>query len=246
MKESIVAPRGSHGDYLARLCSYTQLALSSENGSYHRYELTLNYDSLPVNSFRNTDKGSDSNLPLQGEKLNSLTGVLCDGMFSYADEEKATQIITECLKLCDGSKDTLSQVLQTKYVSNHSPFFWVIANLPISKQTESPRTVPPLLTKFLEICSDLLDDTQNDIVQGLFITSDDALYQLVRPTLPTFATPIPKSFFQGEGDQPEYKVSSGTGSSFELDFKIPRFYDRIIIDKEISYHFVAKGAPALP
>jgi hypothetical protein len=33
-------------------------------------------------------------------------------MFSYADEEKATQIITECQKLCDGTKNAeLSQTL---------------------------------------------------------------------------------------------------------------------------------------
>lgn len=194
---------------------------------------------------RDTEKESDSNLPLQKEKLDNLTRVLCDGMFSYADEEKASQITTECLKLCDGSKETLSQVLRTKYVFNHSPFFWVVANLPITKQTDLPRTVPPLLTKFFEICGDL-NETENDVVQGLFITSDDGLYQLLRSKFPTFATPISKSFFQGEGDQPQYKVSTESGSSFELDFNIPRFFDRIVIDKAISYNFVAIGAPTLP
>ncbi|KAJ2919946.1 hypothetical protein MD484_g478, partial [Candolleomyces efflorescens] len=193
-----------------------------------------------------TEKGSEVNLPLDGGRLNALTGILCDGMFSYADEEKATQIIAECRKVCDGIKDAeLSQVLQTKYVSNHTPFFWVIANLPQSERSKPQRTIPPLLTELLKICGDLLDETQNDIVQGLFVNSDDPLYQLIRPRLPSFATPPPKRFFQAESDQTEYSVSIPTApqqSYFELTFSIPRFYDRIIIDKEVSYHFVAIGS----
>jgi hypothetical protein len=180
------------------------------------------------------------------ERLNTLTGILCDGMFSYADEEKATQIITECRKLlCDETKGAeLSQILQTKYVSNHTPFFWVIVNLPQSERNKSQRIVPPLLAELLELCGDLLEETQNDIVQGLFVNSNDPFYQLIRPKLPSFAAPSPKTFFQAEADQAEYSVSIPTGPqqlSFELTFNIPRFYDRIIIDKEISYHFVAIG-----
>ncbi|KAJ2919947.1 hypothetical protein MD484_g479, partial [Candolleomyces efflorescens] len=174
----------------------------------------------------------------------ALTATLCDGLFSYADTDTATRIINQSLTHCGGSRAILSQVIQTQFIAGHTPFYWVVANAPKAEKSGPQYTIPPLLDQFLELCEDdLLKETKRDLMDGLLVASNDALYRLIRSKLTFLGGPTASSFFQDESDQPVYKVSPSSDRSFyfELAFNIPRFYDRILIDGEISHDFIASG-----
>ncbi|TEB06395.1 hypothetical protein FA13DRAFT_1749941 [Coprinellus micaceus] len=79
-----------------------------------------------------------------GARMSRLRATFCDGIFSYADNDRATRIMDESLKICGGSTEALAQILKTEFFVNHSPFYWVIANRPDAK-----RGVPPLFAQML-------------------------------------------------------------------------------------------------
>lgn len=172
--------------------------------------------------------------------LKKLTVVLCDGLFSPVDTDAAYRIIRECLDLCAGSKEALGQVLQTRFIAGHTPFYWIIVNLSEEERAQSERACPPLLSKLIEVCGDLLKLAQDDIVQGLLEFSDDALFQIIKPNL-TWITDHRSSAFQDHRPTYKFLKTEPSENEFALSFSIPRFYDQILIDKEIVVPFVAIG-----
>lgn len=180
--------------------------------------------------------------------VKQLTAIFCDGLFSYADEQTAASIIERSLKLCDNSRDTLSDIVQTKFFAKQSPFHLTIANRRVDgglSPLVSRKLIPPLLSKLFEICGDLRESTQEEIMQALYIDSDNDLFVAINGKLPSFHRQFPQSFLDDQEQKPKFTASSHGPDSFTINFKIPRFYDRILIDKEVSFQFLAIGTKAV-
>ncbi|KAF6763349.1 hypothetical protein DFP72DRAFT_1060518 [Ephemerocybe angulata] len=178
-----------------------------------------------------------------------LTAIFCDVLFSYANEEAANSVIEESLKLCEGSNELLAKAVQTKFFAKQTPFFMIITNRRDTSDelSSKPRSlVPPLLTKLFEICGDLQEDTQKDILQALLSKPDsDDLYRHVKHKLPLFDLVVPPSFFCGRDEEleaPTLTTSSSAPDVFIATFMIPRFYDKMLVDKLVAFQFMAIGS----
>ncbi|TEB37191.1 hypothetical protein FA13DRAFT_1726285 [Coprinellus micaceus] len=174
-----------------------------------------------------------------GARMSRLRATFCDGIFSYADNDRATRIMDESLKICGGSTEALAQILKTEFFVNHSPFYWVIANRPDAK-----RGVPPLFAQMLSVCTALDLATQGEILEVLYRKYASNIYaaafsRLGRvPTHQAWNT----SFFRDVDDQP--MIHSQPPYSKErctLSFTIPRFFDRLSVDNEVWFEFLAMG-----
>ncbi|KAF5338457.1 hypothetical protein D9611_013314 [Ephemerocybe angulata] len=208
-------------------------------GLFYHYMSTV-----PLTKFREADVnpnllGADSDeLPKDTNLMKQITAIFCDGLFSVADEATASLIFNNSRTLC-GSEESLSQLLQTKFVFEHTPFYWVIVN-----SGGSDSGIPPLLVHMLGICANLSKEAQKDIVDACLILSDDGIFQYIKSKLPALLLgPIPKSFFALEESQPTFKAThSETDDSFAVRFDIPKFFDRLAIDHCISHQFMAPGS----
>lgn len=171
--------------------------------------------------------------------MKRLRAAFCDGIFVYADEATATRIIEDSTKICGVSHDTLSQVLQTKFFAEHTPFYWAI----ISRRS-NPGT-PPLLTKLFETCAlPLTKEAQEDIMAAFYACYDSDLYLEIKnklPDVPLHVTHSP-SYFEREDERPILTAILEGDSSTRVEFTIPRFFDRLVVDNEIVLEFLAIGA----
>ncbi|TEB23752.1 hypothetical protein FA13DRAFT_1739734 [Coprinellus micaceus] len=171
------------------------------------------------------------------EFVKEMKATLCPGLFETVYAQDAQRIMTECLKHCGGDKRILAGVLQSKFVADHSPFYWTLAGV---KSVASSRLLPPLLSKFLGICKSLSPDVQEEILDVLYKMDNDALYQQLRTYLPAIYTPqTARSNFQ-------YSAPSVAGSSdkewsygqyrdyAKITFNIPQLFDRLLIDQEVT------------
>ncbi|TEB19039.1 hypothetical protein FA13DRAFT_1802642 [Coprinellus micaceus] len=111
------------------------------------------------------------------QRMKKLKAKFCNAIYAHADQGTIDRIIDESLKLCGGSEETLSTVLQTKFFVGHTPFYWAIVN-----KDPNHTGVPLLLEKLFEAADDL--------------------YRSIEPRLQTFRQPSTPSYFQGEGQQP--------------------------------------------
>ncbi|TEB19042.1 hypothetical protein FA13DRAFT_1744757 [Coprinellus micaceus] len=171
-------------------------------------------------------------------RVKRLVSVLSEGIFDDIDEKKASGILQECLKICRGSSETLSQVLQDKFFGDHTPLYWAITN----KNPQSHD--PPLLKTLISHGGKLTKATQQDIVAAFRMYFDSVLYEAVKPTLTmvdTLNTCSP-SFFQGDEYCPIVTASSHTKGRSTVNFEIPRFFGRLLVDAELSLRFYALGS----
>ncbi|KAJ3504825.1 hypothetical protein NMY22_g17792 [Coprinellus aureogranulatus] len=176
---------------------------------------------------------------LQDElRMKRLKASLGDGIFAYASENAASRILGECLKICGGSSETLSEVLQIKFFLEHTPFHWILANRPFSKPG-----APPLLVQLLSVCDQLDQSTQEDIMAIMSMKYDSGSYIAVKPKLPAVKTheSFNLSFFQGEDDCPSVSSKLMGPSRTGVSFQIPKFFDRLSIDGEVWLLFMAQG-----
>ncbi|KAF6743350.1 hypothetical protein DFP72DRAFT_933599 [Ephemerocybe angulata] len=173
-----------------------------------------------------------------------LIAILCNGIFSRVDEAQANKIIGACLRLFSGDKKELAQFLESKLLGGHTPFFYIIANRQFQigqSAGSSKQGMPPLLRGLLGICKEISKEAQRDMLQALYQGSSNELFQSLRPYLSHFDMIPPKSFFDGEEDQPTFTVTTISDQTFTVAFKIPRFYDRMLIDSVVSTYFLASG-----
>jgi len=181
------------------------------------------------------------------ELLKTLTSILCDGMFSFADQTTADRIVGDCLDAVNGFKEILCEIVETKFVENRTPFFWIITNLPESerKKPREERTVPPLLATLIGFFDEGLKGiVQDDVVEGLLVHSDDNLFQILLPHVPEIAPPENPSFHLRDVEGPTHDFAAADRvheESFTMNFKIPRFYDRIVLNGEVTIRFIAMG-----
>ncbi|KAF6763342.1 hypothetical protein DFP72DRAFT_841445 [Ephemerocybe angulata] len=153
------------------------------------YYVGLHYQSaLPpistvsLTNFREADLLKDTNL------IKKIAAIFFDGLFSAADEATALLILNKSRSLC-GSEQTLSQLLQTKFFFEHTPFYWVIVN-----RGGRNSGIPPLLVHMLGICANLSADAQKDIVDACHrILPNDVIFQYIEFRLPALLGPILES-----------------------------------------------------
>ncbi|KAF5338458.1 hypothetical protein D9611_013312 [Ephemerocybe angulata] len=172
--------------------------------------------------------------------VKKLTAIFCDGLFSVADEATASLIISKSIDLCR-SERALSQLLQIKFISEHTPFYWVIVS---SGDGSSYCGIPPLLEQMLQICGDLDTESQEDIKEAFLTQSNDAIFQYIKSKLPNVVGTITQSFFGAEGEQPTIKPThlSASDEFFSVSFDIPRLFDRIVVDHGICHAFTVAGS----
>jgi hypothetical protein len=167
-----------------------------------------------------------------------LKAASCDGLFSLASEEEAKLIMDESSRICGGSAEVMSEVLQTKFFLDHTPFYWIL----ISHHTSTD--IPPLLEQLLKAIQELTVGAQEDIMGGLGRQFNSDLYNAVKGRLTHMETPTISSVsFLGENAgqvtikaQAAKLVQRGRHTQV-VDFNIPRFFDRLVVDGEISLHF---------
>ena len=168
--------------------------------------------------------------------MKKLVVTFCDGIFSYADEHMAGQIIDQSLKLCGGDKDVLTQVVQAKFFAGHTPFYWLIVN-----RHSKPKT-PPLLEKLFQLRKGVASETLEDMTKGLPNRLDDDLYKIVKQYVTPFCPPSTPSFFHDANQKPAAKVKPDSSNcDGQLEFSVPLFFDRVLVDGEVSFKFVAMG-----
>ena len=166
--------------------------------------------------------------------MKRLIAALSEGIFYDIDEKKASEILQECLKIYGGLSETLSQVLQDKFFGGHTPFYWAITN-------KDPQSHDPSLLKELVLhMGELTTETQGDIVEAFRMCFDSVLYDAVKHLLTgvdTLSTCSP-SFFQGDEYCPLVTTDSDT---MTVRFDIPRFFDKMLVDGQVSLRFYALG-----
>ena len=170
--------------------------------------------------------------------MTKLKAAFCDGLFSLASGEEAKLIMDECSIICGGSQEALSEVLQTKFFLDHTPFYWILISHHVSSG------VPPLLEELLEVVQELTLAAQEDIMEGIRRQFNSDLYNAVRGRLTHMETPpISSVSFLGEkAGQVTIKARAGRLMQYSkhtqvMDITIPRFFDRLIVDGELSLRF---------
>ncbi|KAJ3504012.1 hypothetical protein NMY22_g18059 [Coprinellus aureogranulatus] len=183
---------------------------------------------------------------LQDEnRLKRLEAALSGGIFTYVDGGASVKILNECLKICGGSDETLSELLQTKFLIDHTAFYWAIVNRPHSK-----RGVPPFLVQLLSACEELNQETQEDIFDAFHRNYESDLYIAVRQELAGIVThnPYNTSFFQSADDRPrvamEPRVRINLSHTYDpeairFSFHIPKFFNRMLVEEQIVLNLPA-------
>lgn len=179
--------------------------------------------------------------------MKRFKAALCDGVFAYADEDTAKRIMEEILKICGGSADTLSEVVQKTIILDHTPFHWTLSD----KFSQS--AVPPLFAKLVLACDKLLPVTQDEIMKIVQARFDSRLCANIKDKIEALSIfeLSNESFFKDEKDRPtvtaspSYKtqdVYKGTRTLTQtVTYDIPKFFDRLIVDEEIWIQFFALG-----
>ncbi|KAF6763329.1 hypothetical protein DFP72DRAFT_529419 [Ephemerocybe angulata] len=144
--------------------------------------------------------------------MKQIAAIFFHGLFSVADEATASIILNKSRSLC-GSEETLSQLLQTRFFFEHTPFYWVIVN-----RGRSDSGIPPLLVHMLRICAKLSREVQKDIIRACRqILPSDGIVQYIKSKHPALLGTIPKSFFAREERQPTFQAThSKTNESFAV------------------------------
>ncbi|KAJ3495298.1 hypothetical protein NMY22_g19955 [Coprinellus aureogranulatus] len=168
--------------------------------------------------------------------MKKVVAVFCDGIFSYANEQAATQIMDRSLRLCQSDQGTLAGILEAKFFAKHTPFYWTVVN------RHSRPGIPPLLEKLFKLCPQLSAGTREDIVQGLMIDCDNRLYREIQSRVASFSDLPETSFFRGNDEQPSIEVTQNSGLAAKATFCIPLFFDRLLLDGEVRLTFVAMGS----
>ncbi|TEB19051.1 hypothetical protein FA13DRAFT_491353 [Coprinellus micaceus] len=179
------------------------------------------------------------------QRMKKLMARFCDAIYTHAVQDMIDGIIDESLRLCGGSREILSTVLQTKFFLGHTPFYWAIVN-----KDPNHVGIPLLLEKLFSVCGNTVDaTTEEEIIMTLLQLEDpgDDLYQSIEPRLRTLRHLSTPSYFQGEGQQPTVKGIYHEGLLMRATavFRIPLFFDRLALEKEVCLTFIAMGQISL-
>ncbi|KAJ3534871.1 hypothetical protein NMY22_g6732 [Coprinellus aureogranulatus] len=103
---------------------------------------------------------------------------------------------------------------------------------------------PPLLKEPFGACiHPLAEETQEDILTAFYVRYDSDLYLDMKANLGDVPAHVPhnQSFFEREEERPVFTSSLKQAGTTIVKFVIPRFLDRLEVDKETTHEFLAQG-----
>ena len=144
--------------------------------------------------------------------------MLCKVTYDDADSElAASYFIEKCLELCGGSKELLSQTLQTNFVDGRTPLFWVVCHM------KWAGTIPPIIRQLLDHYGPVVPSTVSDDVDlACCARGDHKFYQLLRQ----------HRHRAGSDTAPLATVEPKKGEHLKLGvwtFRFPQFLDQMLI-----------------
>ena len=155
-------------------------------------------------------------------------------------------ILKSCVDACAKHDMQLSELLQQKYIEDHTPLYWVIVKrLPDGhpQPEEEDGQGPDLLSAFIEYASPLKEETINDIRLACLATSDQKLFQRLKQ-LPEIGrlSSVDQMLLGANAppDEIEIEEMSANGEMFAAEFVIPQFHKRMVVSKAIVLEFIAR------
>ncbi|KAF5333114.1 hypothetical protein D9611_002844 [Ephemerocybe angulata] len=208
--------------------------------------MALVTDPLEVKPLAELDARAIAQARLQDVEFSKgMKAALCRGLYEPGGVslKEAESIVAQCLKLCDGSKDLLSAVLQEKFIAERSPFYWAIAGTRVRSPPLSYSSLHysyALLWALLEASAgEISMETQQDILDALYRTENNALYQTIQGKL-SLVTGLPHPDMSSTvpiGKLGETTVTKlqGSPTKHQIDFHATQFFDGLLVNSEVTF-----------
>ncbi|KAJ7768465.1 hypothetical protein B0H16DRAFT_317754 [Mycena metata] len=148
-------------------------------------------------------------------------------------------VLKSCAQLCTRHKIKFSRLLQENLVGDHTVLYWAIANAPWP-----PRAPFALVAAVLAHSAPLQPSTIREARRACVSLRTQDVFQFFR-TSPEFRTLSEEDrYILGVAAPPEEIVveeMEGDAQPFSVRFRIPMFHKRMMLGKEITLEFVARG-----
>ncbi len=155
-----------------------------------------------------------------------------------------TGILKSCVDACAKHNMQISELLQQKYIEDHTPLYWVIVKrLPDGQPQLEDSQGPDLLSAFIEYASPLKNETIKDIRLACLATSDQKLFQRLKQSPEIGRLSSMDQMLLGANappDEIEVEEFSANGEMFVAEFVISQFHKRMVVSKEIVLEFIAR------
>ncbi|KAJ7768476.1 hypothetical protein B0H16DRAFT_1453172 [Mycena metata] len=190
-----------------------------------------------VGLFRHTPEPSNVLVTVKAAVLEDVSKLVQP----YAPDSVADRVgvLETCAQLCARYKLDFSGLLQGQSIENHSALYWVIANGPL------PLKAPfELVAAVLAHSAPLQPATIKEARQACISFRSQEMFQFLRMSPDFGALPTEDRFLLGVLAPPEEIVveeMEGASHPFSLRFKIPMFYRRMMLGKQIVLEFIAQG-----
>lgn len=200
---------------------------------------------------KNWFKFSSSKVRTSREVLTTVNGLILGLVKEHASNTSASiGILKSCADACAKHNTNFSEVLQRKYIEDHTPLYWLIVKRsPVRHLQLEDNQNPDLLNSFISYASPLKDETIKDIRLACLATSDQKLFQRLRQ-LPEIGriSSVDQMLLGSSASPDEIEVEDihANGEMFAAEFVIPEFHKRMVVSKEIVLEFIARRAFHLP
>ncbi|EAU90921.2 hypothetical protein CC1G_02308 [Coprinopsis cinerea okayama7 len=189
-------------------------------------------DTPKVDPIANTEfleKLTDRN----NETRKAIIRCICRGIYAVSGlEDGLDSCIQELLQLCNGSRSTMSKMLQNKIFNGQSPLRFILLNLPDAFfAAPSFTTAPPAIESLIAILDPSPGSSAFDeIVERCLEKDANGLFQLVNDH---------RYFSESDGQKTSYSAIHVKGHPDELRFTVPNFPERILTEERIDLRFIA-------
>ncbi|KAF9524749.1 hypothetical protein CPB83DRAFT_773328 [Crepidotus variabilis] len=250
-----------------KLFGYSSDALSPTASTSQSYSPPVAGPSSPTSSNRSYSQVSSPTSPLRSDKgkaravnnwfnfaanrtnrevRTTVLGLVRDLVQEHiSGSPAAIGILKSCADACNTHEVSLSEILQTKFIEEHTPFYWaIVKRLPDGHQDIEDSQGPDLLSALISYASPLNRDTIREIRLACLATSDQKLFQRLRLSPDFHAVSGVEQMLLGVRlplDEVEVADVSPDGGAFAMDFVVPHFHKRMVVSKEIDLEFIARG-----
>ncbi|KAJ7139024.1 hypothetical protein C8R44DRAFT_693419 [Mycena epipterygia] len=148
-------------------------------------------------------------------------------------------LLDVCAQLCTRHKLDFSLLLQEKSIQDHSALYWSIVNSPWP-----PRPPFDLIAAIIAHSFPLQPETIQEARRACISLRNQEMFQFLRMCPEFGALSIEDRFILGALVPPEeILVENMTGPTqpFSVRFKIPLFQKRMLLSREITLEFIARG-----
>ena len=156
----------------------------------------------------------------------------------------AAGVLKSCADACAAHNVSLSNILQQKFIEDHTPIYWtIVKRLPDSHPDLEDNQGPDFLTSLIAYASPLKEATITDIRLACLAASDQKLFQRLRQMPEICLVSTVNQMLLGTRTPPdeiEVEDNPSDAASFVAAFVIPMFHKQIMVSKEITLEFIAK------